>query len=72
MSVFIPKGTVYPCKATREYTNVSDGQTLLSMPVYEGDSNLVKDNKLIRDCDIKIVPCKTGDAVIEVTFDVDA
>ena len=41
------------------------------MSIYEGNSDLAKENKLIREYEIEINPCKTGDAHIVVTFDFD-
>ena len=44
---------------------------MLAMSIYEGNADLSKDNKLVREYEIEINPCKTGDAKIVVTFDFD-
>ena len=51
----------------------ADGQTAVDIQVYQGERELVRDNKLLGNFQLSgIPPAPKGVPQIEVTFDIDA
>ena len=71
MSVIIPKGTPYPCSQLKAYTNQSAEQDVFSITVFQGNNKMARQNKKLREYDIKMEPCPKGDARIKITFSYD-
>jgi molecular chaperone HscA len=45
MDVLLPRNAKIPTKAGRQYTTQKDGQTGMVISVYQGERDLVKDNR---------------------------
>ena len=55
------------------FSTAADGQTAVDIQVYQGERELVKDNKLLGNFQLTgIPPAPKGVPQIEVTFDIDA
>lgn len=72
MSKIIPRGTVIPFKSQKRYTTDTDDMTSITVAVYEGERNLIKDNRLLGSFEITdIEPAPRGVPQIVVEFCVD-
>lgn len=73
MDVIIPRNTSIPIKAAREYTTSIDGQTNLKVSIYQGERDLVEDNRHLGEFILKgIPPMPAGLPKIEIAFMIDA
>ncbi|GBB87916.1 hypothetical protein RclHR1_01440031 [Rhizophagus clarus] len=69
----IEKNSTIPTKKSQVYSTAADGQTRVDVKVYQGERQLVKDNKLLGNFVLDgIPPAPKGTPQIEVTFDIDA
>lgn len=69
----IPRNSTIPTKKTQEYSTAADHQTQVSIRVFQGERDMVVDNKLLGQFDLSgIPPAPRGVPKIEVTFDIDA
>ena len=68
----IDRDSTIPFKKTRTFTTASDGQSSVTVAVYQGNSDLVAENKLLAQFDfVGIAPAPKGGALINVTFDLN-
>ncbi|MCS7077067.1 MAG: Fe-S protein assembly chaperone HscA [Bacteroidia bacterium] len=73
MDVLIPRNTKIPTQASRQYTTSIDGQTNLKISVYQGERELVKDNRKLAEFDLKgIPPMPAGLPKIQINFTLNA
>lgn len=73
MSVIIGKNTPIPAKRTKVYTTLFDNQKEVTIPVYQGENNLVKDNHFLGQFQLKNIPmAKAGVPRFDTTFEIDA
>ena len=73
MDVLIPRNSKIPHGVTRQYTTSVDGQKNLKVSIYQGERDLVKDNRALGEFILKdIPPMPAGLPKIEVTFLLDA
>ena len=73
MDVLIPRNSKIPGKAGRQYTTQKDGQSGIRISVFQGERDLVKDNRKLAEFFLKGIPgMPAGLPKIEVTFLVDA
>ena len=73
MDVIIPRNTTVPARAGRQYTTSIDGQTNLKIAVFQGERDLVQDNRKLGEFILKgIPPMPAGLPKIEIRFLLDA
>ena len=73
MDVLIPRNSKIPTKASRQYTTSVDGQVNLKIAVYQGERELVKDNRKLGEFILKGIPAMpAGLPKIEIQFFIDA
>jgi molecular chaperone DnaK (HSP70) len=72
MAVIIKRNTPIPCEKTECFVTVHDNQTSISIEVYEGERQLVKDNLFLDNFSINnLTKRKRGETGIYVTFGID-
>lgn len=73
MDVLIPRNTKVPSKAGRQYTTQKDGQSGIRVTVFQGERDLVKDNRKLGEFHLTGIPAMpAGLPKVEVTFLVNA
>jgi molecular chaperone HscA len=73
MDVLIPRNSKIPVKAGRQYTTQKDGQGDMRISVFQGERDLVKDNRKLAEFILKGIPgMPAGLPKVEVTFMIDA
>jgi len=69
----INRNTTIPTKKSQIFSTAADFQSAVEIKVYQGERELVRDNKLLGNFQlIGIPPAHRGVPQIEVTFDIDA
>src|SRR5690349_597412 len=69
----IDRNTTIPTKKGQVFSTAEDGQTAVTIRVFQGEREMAADNKLLGQFDlIGIPPAPRGVPQIEVTFDIDA
>ncbi|KAG6123420.1 hypothetical protein E4U13_006686 [Claviceps humidiphila] len=72
-SRLINRNTTIPTKKSETYSTAADFQSAVDIKVYQGERELVKDNKLLANFQlVGIPPARRNIPKIEVTFDIDA
>lgn len=73
MDVLIPRNSKIPSKAGRQYTTQKDGQSAMRISVYQGERDLVKDNRKLAEFNLTGIPgMPAGLPKVEVSFLVNA
>ncbi|MFN8330061.1 MAG: Hsp70 family protein [Saprospiraceae bacterium] len=73
MDVIIPRNSKIPIHQAREYTTSRDGQKNLKIAIYQGERDLVENNKLLAEFILEnIPPMPAGIPKIQVRFMIDA
>jgi molecular chaperone HscA len=73
MDVLIPRNSKIPTKAGRQYTTQKDGQTAIAISVYQGERDLVQDNRKLAAFNLTGIPAMpAGLPKVEITFLLDA
>lgn len=73
MDVLIPRNSKIPNKAARQYTTQKDGQSSMRISVYQGERDLVKDNRKLAEFNLKGIPgMPAGLPKVEVSFLINA
>ncbi|UKJ08961.1 Fe-S protein assembly chaperone HscA [Solitalea lacus] len=69
MDVIIPRNSKVPTKAGRQYTTAVDGQVNMKISVYQGERDLVKDNRKLAEFDLKGIPAMpAGLPKVDINF----
>lgn len=73
MDVLIPRNSRIPSKAGRQYTTQKDGQPGMRISVYQGERDLVKDNRKLAEFNLTGIPgMPAGLPKVEISFLVNA
>ncbi|QRW12583.1 heat shock protein HSP70 family protein [Ceratobasidium sp. AG-Ba] len=73
MTKLIARNTTIPTKKSQVFSTAADGQTAIEVKIYQGERELVRDNKLLGNFNlVGIPPAPKGVPQIEITFDIDA
>ncbi len=73
MDVLIPRNSKIPNKAGRQYTTHKDGQSGMRISVFQGERDLVQDNRKLAEFNLTGIPAMpAGLPKVEVTFLIDA
>ncbi len=69
----IDRNTTIPTRKSQVFSTAEDGQTAVTIRVFQGEREMATDNKLLGQFDlVGIPPAPRGMPQIEVTFDLDA
>src|ERR1700691_1319710 len=69
----IDRNTTIPRQKSQTFSTADDGQTAVTIKVFQGEREMAADNKLLGNFDLQgIPPAPRGVPQIEVTFDIDA
>lgn len=73
MDVLIPRNSKIPTKAGRQYTTQKDGQGSMRISVFQGERDMVKDNRKLAEFNLGGIPAMpAGLPKVEVNFLIDA
>jgi len=69
----IDRNTTIPTRKSQVFSTAEDGQTAVTIRVFQGEREMAADNKILGQFDlVGIPPAPRGVPQIEVTFDIDA
>jgi molecular chaperone HscA len=73
MDVLVPRNSKIPAKAGRQYTTQRDGQSGMRISVYQGERDLVSDNRKLAEFNLSGIPAMpAGLPKVEVSFLINA
>jgi len=73
MDVLIPRNSKIPGGAARQYTTHQDGQSDMRITVFQGERDLVKDNRKLASFSLRGIPgMPAGFPKVEVSFTINA
>ncbi len=73
MDVLMPRNSKIPSKVGRQYTTQKDGQSAMRISVYQGERDLVKDNRKLAEFNLTNIPAMpAGLPKVEVSFFINA
>ena len=69
----IDRNTTIPTRKSQVFSTAEDGQSAVTIRVYQGEREMAADNKMLGQFDlVGIPPAPRGVPQVEVTFDIDA
>jgi len=73
MDVIIPRNAKVPAKAGRQYTTSIDGQVNMKISVYQGERDLVSENRKLAEFELKGIPAMpAGFPKVDINFRLNA
>ncbi len=73
MEVLVPRNSKIPNKVSRQYTTQRDGQSSIRISVFQGERDLVKDNRKLAEFNLTGIPgMPAGMPKIEISFLINA
>lgn len=73
MDVIIPRNSKVPTKAGRQYTTSLDGQVNMKISVFQGERDLVSENRKLAEFDLKGIPSMpAGFPKVDINFFLNA
>ncbi len=73
MDVLLPRNSKIPAKAGRQYTTYKDGQSGMKIAVYQGERDMVKDNRRLAEFNLTGIPAMpAGMPKVEISFLINA
>lgn len=73
MDVLLPRNSKIPTKASRQYTTYKDGQSGMKISVFQGERDMVKDNRRLAEFNLTGIPAMpAGLPKVEVSFLINA
>ncbi len=73
MDVLIPRNSKIPAKVSRQYTTQRDGQTSMSITIFQGERDLVADNRKLASFNLQGLPqMPAGLPKVEISFLINA
>ncbi len=73
MTPMVKRNTTIPHRKTEVFSTADDGQSAVTIKVFQGEREMARDNKLLGQFNLEgIPPAPRGVPQIEVTFDLDA
>jgi len=73
MDVLLPRNSKIPTKASRQYTTYKDGQSGMKISVYQGERDMVKDNRRLAEFNLTGIPgMPAGMPKVEISFLINA
>jgi molecular chaperone HscA len=73
MDVLLPRNSKIPAKAARQYTTYKDGQSGMKVAVYQGERDMVKDNRRLAEFNLTGIPAMpAGLPKVEISFLINA
>ncbi len=73
MDILIPRNAKIPSQAARQYTTQVDGQSGMRISVFQGERDMVKDNRKLAEFVLSNIPgMPAGLPKVEVSFTIDA
>lgn len=73
MDVIIPRNAKVPTKAGRQYTTSIDGQINMKISVFQGERDLVSENRKLAEFDLKGIPAMpAGFPKVDINFKLNA
>ena len=72
MTVLVERNTTIPKTSKETFSTAADGQSAVTISVYQGERPMARDNRLLNQFNLEgILPAPRGTPKIEVTFDLD-
>ena len=73
IDVLLPRNSKIPAKASRQYTTYKDGQSGMKIAVYQGERDMVKDNRRLTEFNLTGIPgMPAGLPKVEISFLINA
>ena len=73
LTPLIERNTTIPSKKSQVFSTAADGQTAVTIRVFQGERKMASDNKLLGEFNLEgIASAQRGMPQIEVTFDIDS